>query len=520
MFMGHTKSGAVALVSILVCQGLIAAETKRANLLFIMTDQQRFDALAIVGKYPFLKTPNLDKLAKEGVLFERTYTQCAVSAPARGTIFTGCSVENHGIYTNAFDKESTTPMKTFDEILVENGYYAEYHGKFHSPDALKKCYNQFTEIQDYKTFLASVLPKAPVVGEGEQINPDFRQPYRMNPMDAFYDGTLKKTDNQGKPVKLIQPDYHGELLIPQKLSMTSFQGNQVIDAIKRAKESGKPFSITCSFTFPHAPMLPTKPYAGMYPVDLMPVSPSLKDDMKNSPYLTENGRLGKSEYSDPVKIRYMMADYFALVTEIDDKIGEILETLKKSGLDKNTLVIFTSDHGEMLGSHGMREKNVFYEESARIPLIIRFPQAIKAGGRVSRPISNMNLFATILDYLGITGHTSDGSSLRPLIEGTTSDKFDFAVTEWNFRLNDLVPNYMIVKGDWKMFIPYSATSKVLDALYDLKSDPNEMNNLLGNNPDKMRYKAKTEELRNDLLKWLEINKSKHYEGVKSRSLVN
>lgn len=499
---------------------LVSGQKNHPNLLFIMTDQQRFDALAVVGKYPFLKTPNLDKLAREGVIFGRTYTQCAVSAPARGTIFTGCSVENHGIYTNAFDKESTTPMKTFDEILVDNGYYAEYHGKFHSPDALKKCYTQFSEISDYKTFLASVLPKTPEIKEGEQINPDFKQPYRMNPMDAFYDGTLKKTDNQGRPAKLIQPDYHGELLIPQKYSMTNFQGNQVIDAIKRAKESGKPFSITCSFTFPHAPMLPTKPYADMYAVDQMPIPPSLKDDMKNSPYFTENGRVAKSEYSDPVKIRYMMADYFALVTEIDDKVGEILETLKKNGFGKNTLVIFTSDHGEMLGAHGMREKNVFYEESARIPLIIRFPDAIKAGGKVDRPISNMNLFSTILDYLGIKGHTSDGSSLRPLIEGTNTDKFDFVVTEWNFRLNDLVPNYMIVKGEWKMFIPYSATSKVLDALYDLKNDPYEMNNLLGNSPDKMKYKEKAEELRNDLLKWLQINKSKHYEGVKSRNLMN
>jgi arylsulfatase A-like enzyme len=498
---------------------LVSGQESHPNLLFIMTDQQRYDALSIVGKFPFLKTPNLDKLAREGVLFERTYTQCAVSAPARGTLFTGCSVENHGIYTNAFDKGFTTPMKTFDEILVENGYYAEYHGKFHSPNALRKCYTQFSEISDYNAFLAKALPKQAAVGKGERINPDFKHPYRMNPMDASFDGKLETTDDKGMPVKLVQPDYHGELLIPQKYSMTNFQGNQVIEAIKRAKESGKPFSVTCSFTFPHSPMLPTKPYAGMYPVDQMPVSPSLNDDMKNSPYFKENGRLAKTEYSDPEKIRYMMADYFALVTEIDDKVGEILLTLKENGFDKNTLVIFTSDHGEMLGSHGMREKNVFYEESARIPLMIRFPKSIKAGRIVSQPISNMNLCATILDYLGIKGHTSDGSSLRPLIEGTKTDKFDFVVTEWNFRLNDLVPNYMIVKGDWKMFIPYTPTSKVLDAMYDLKKDPYEMNNLLGNNPDKKQYEAKANELKQDLLKWLKDTHSSHYEGVKERNLL-
>ena len=409
-------------------------------------------------------------------------------------------------------------MKTFDEILVEKGYYAEYHGKFHSPDALKKCYAQFSEISDYKSFLATALPAAAAPGKGERINPDFKQPYRMNPIDAFFDGTLKDTDENGKPVKLAQTEYHGELLIPAKYTMTAFQANQAIDAISRAKKIGKPFSITCSFTFPHAPMLPAKPYAGMYPVEQMPVPVSIKDDMKNNPYQDANGRLGKSEYSDPVKIRYMMADYFALVTEIDAYVGEILEALKKNGLDRNTLVIFTSDHGEMLGSHGMREKNVFLEESARIPLLIRFPPAIKAGTRVSQPISNMNLFATIFDYLGIDGQRSDGSSLRPLIEGTKTDKFDFVVTEWNFRLNDLVPNYMIVKNGWKMFIPYSANSKVLDALYDLEKDPFEMTNLLGHNPDKAKYSAKANEMKADLLKWLKENHSSHYDGVLARQL--
>ncbi len=490
----------------------------KPNLLFIMTDQQRSDALAIVGKYPFLKTPNLDKLAKEGVIFERTYTQCAVCAPARGTLFTGCSVENHGIYTNAYDKLSTIPMKTFDEILVANGYYAEYHGKFHSPDALKKCYSQFSDISDYKTFLTKALPVPAFVGKGERINPDFKQSYRMNPIDAFFDGNLKTTDENGKPIKFVQTEYHGELLIPAKYTMTSFQANQAIEAINRAKRTGKPFSITCSFTFPHAPMLPSKPYAGMYPVEKMPVPASIRDNMKNNPYLDANGRLGKPEYSDSVKIRYMMADYFALVTEIDAKVGEILATLKKNGLDKNTLVIFTSDHGEMLGAHGMREKNVFLEESARIPLLIHFPKAIKAGVKVSTPVSNMNLFATILDYLEINGQKSDGASLRPLIEGTKTDKFDFVVTEWNFRLNDLVPNYMIVKNGWKMFIPYSATSKVIDALYDLEKDPIEMTNLLGNNPEKEKYSAKANELKRDLLKWLKDNYSTHYDGVLARQL--
>ncbi len=502
-------------LSLLAAMPLLAQQ--KPNVLFIMTDQQRFDALGIVGKYPFLKTPNLDKLAKEGVIFQRAYTQCAVSAPARGSLLTGCTVENHGVYTNAFDKNSTLPVKTYDEILVENGYYAEYHGKWHTPLKPKDCYSKFTDNTNYKSFLEGVLEKQKP-GKGERLNNDFKQPYRPNPMDAAYNEDGDYSEAMPKAVKSGQPDYHGELLIPLKFTMTSYQGDQVVEAIKRAKNSGKPFSITCSFGFPHAPMLPTKPYSGMYPVNEMPVSPSINDDMKNSPYLNANGRKTKMEYSDSTKIKYMMSDYFALITEIDAKVGEILATLKKTGMDKNTLVIFTSDHGEMLGSHGMCEKNVFLEESARVPMIIRFPGKIKAGVKVDNTVSTMNLAATILDYLGLKDQKNDGSSLRPLIEGTKTDKFDYVVTEWNFHMKGEEPNYMIVKNNWKMFIPYNADSKTIDVLYDLGKDPYEMNNLLGNNPDRPKYEAKANELKQDLLKWLKQYHSIHYDGVMARKL--
>jgi arylsulfatase A-like enzyme len=513
--MNTTQKIKLATLSLIAVCPLLAKQ--KPNVLFIMTDQQRFDALAIVGKYPFLKTPNLDKLAKEGVIFQRAYTQCAVSAPARGSLLTGCTVENHGVYTNAFDINSSLPMKTFDEILVANGYYAEYHGKWHSPLKPKDCYSKFTEIADYKSFLSKAVEKQ-VPGKGERLNNDFKQPYKPNPMDEVYNEGGDYSTMMPILVKSGQPDYHGELMIPEKYSMTNYQGNQIIEALNRAKDSGKPFSITCSFNFPHAPMLPTKPYAGMYTVGQMPVPTSINDDMMNSPYSKANGRNTKTNYGDSTKIKYMMADYFALITEIDTKVGEIMATLKQTGMDKNTLVVFTSDHGEMLGSHGMREKNVFLEESARIPMIISFPGKIKAGTRVENAVSNMNLAATILDYLGIKNQKNDGSSLRPLMEGKKTDKFDFVVTEWNFHMKGEEPNYMIVKDNWKMFIPYNADSKTIDVLYDLQKDPYEMNNLLGNNPKKAMFTAKANELKQDLLKWLKQNHSIHYDGVIARQL--
>ena len=501
------------------CNNIDAKKNENPNLLFIITDQQRFDALGMVGKFAFLKTPNIDKIAEQGVYFERAYTQCAVCAPARATLLTGRTIENHGVYTNYFDNSKHTPMKTFDEILVENGYYTEYHGKFHNPAPMHACYNQFTSTDDYFPYLDEKFPVQPAK-LGERIDPTFNRAYRMDLIDPMYGMAFNDTllDGNGNPAMLIQPDQNGELLIPKELSVTAFQIENAIEAIKRAKKTGNPFSITSSLHFPHSPILPTKPYYGMYSTNEMPLPESINDDMGNSPYAFTNGRGFLPEYADTTKIKYMMSNYFGLITEIDDWVGKLLETLKENGFEENTFVVFTSDHGEMLGSHGMREKNVFYEEAARIPLLIRFPKEIKAGIKVNTPISNINLYATILDYLGIKDNKSDGNSLRPLIENKNTDEFDFVVTEWNYNLKDNEPNYMILKGDWKMFIPYSSSSNVINALYNLKDDPYEMDNLIGNNPEKAKYNEKANELKEDLLLWLTEKESTHYIGVKERVL--
>ena len=138
------------------------------------------------------------------------------------------------------------------------------------------------------------------------------------------------------------------------------------------------------------------------------------------------------QYADPEKIKYMTANYYAFVKEIDVWLGQILDKVDALGLADNTLIIFTSDHGEMLGAHGMREKNVFYEESVHVPLMIRFPGRIKRGTVVSEPVSHIDLHATITDYLGAGRHPSDGASLRRYIENET-DENAYAVSEWNWN---------------------------------------------------------------------------------------
>jgi len=510
-------------------QGALAQAGQKPNLLFIMTDQQRSDALSMAGN-TVLKTPHMDRLARQGAYFANAYTPCAVCAPARASLLTGYTVEHTGANTNArsyyVDRELLT-MPTFDEILTDQGYHCEYYGKWHTVSALADVYrNPQKEAKNGKSVFGpggqryiyldylSKLESQRGARPGELTDKFTGMPYRTDPLDKHHgmtDAALKASK-----AKYPQCDMHGELLMPKELTLTAFQAKQTIEAIERLKD--RPFSITCSFHFPHAPMLPPEPYYSMYPAKDMVPPKSISDPMDNSPYRTANGRLGNSEYADPEKIKYMISNYYGLIKEIDDWVGEILMTLDKHGLTENTLVIFTSDHGEMLGAHGLREKNVFYEESAHIPLIIRFPGEIKKNTTVNGHISTIDLFATILDYLKIKPHQSDGRSLRGLMEGTDSDHGNYVVTEWDYR-GDIESNYMIVKDGWKLIIPYSRESEVINAMYNLHKDPHEMNNLLGKNPNRQRYAAKAEELRECLLAWLRKNKSKHTQGVKERDLI-
>ncbi len=495
-----------------------------------MTDQQRYDALSIAGN-TVLETPNLDRLAKQGAYFANAYTPCAVCAPARSSILTGHTVENTGMKTNDrayyYEEEGLMTMPTFDEILTENGYSCEYYGKWHSQSSHttiyknpkqasekgKSVFNHGGQKYVFMDYLDKHFPKREL-NPGEHYDTFTERPYNTDPLDKF-DGMSYEEYKKLKP-KHSQADLHGKLLIPSEHSLTAFQARETIEAIERLKDSV--FSITCSFHFPHAPMIAPEPYYSMYPAEEMVPPASIADDMENSPYKRANGRMGLTEYSDPEKIKYMISNYYGLVKEIDDWIGKILGELDKHGLTENTLVVFVSDHGEMLGAHGLREKNIFYEESAHIPLMMRLPGIINENTEVGGYVSTIDIFPSIMDYLEIGERKSDGKSLRGLIEGTDKEHGEYVVTEWDYR-GDISPNYMIIKDGWKLMIPYSKSSDVINAMYDLNSDPHEMNNLLGNNPDKADYADKAEELRESLLEWLQKNNSKHFEGVKERELI-
>lgn len=486
------------------------SKRSKPNLLLLMTDQQRFDTLSYAGNET-LHTPHLDRIAREGVWFENTHAQCAVCAPARASMLTGHTVANTRVISNkqAHVTEDTgvMPMKTYDEILSENGYECEYYGKWHAPVFRARIYDNpvtaagihRTELGPgkkaaYLNYLDPLYPSR-TLKEGELKDTLTERPYVPDPIDRRFDLKSKGLESN---IKVGQSDIHGVTTIPAEYHIPAFEAGTTIRALERLKDV--PFSITCSFHHPHPPYLASEKYVKMYPPERMVPPVSIDDDMADSPYLMAKRRTDE-KYSDPKMIQYFISEYYALVKEVDDWVGRILDKLDELGLTDNTLVVFVSDHGEMLGSHGMRGKFCFYEESSHVPMMIRFPGRIKPGTKVKAPVSSMDLFATILDYLDMPPHPSDGNSLRGLIEGSVNEEDTYVVTEW---LSDLQskPSHMVLKGGWKLMRPDPSAQKLKKALYNLNDDPHEMENLLADAADSKAYAVQVAELENCFQDWM------------------
>jgi arylsulfatase A-like enzyme len=480
------------------------------NVLLIMTDQQAWDAVGYSGN-KMIKTPNLDRLASESVNFSQAITPCPVCAPARTSILTGRLIETTTIRGNNDAKTGDCYYPTFDEILAKRGYTTEVYGKFHSPEHMARVYMNppvkgMTGTDPivhwepiYVKYIRENFPKRPLK-PGELYETTFyggTVPYKLDPTDRYYKylptGVIPEDELKHK---LSQADIHGVLDLPADYTITAVQGKQTIDALERLKN--EQFMLTCSFHCPHVPITPSEPYASMYKGADMLTPSSIEDRRENSPY--NPGKI-ESPYNEKDKVQYMTANYYAFVTEIDDWVGKILNKLDDLKLAENTLVIFVSDHGEMLGAHGMRGKFNFYEESVRVPFLIRYPGKIKTGQIVSTPVSILNIFPTILDYAGVKSIASDGYSLKGVMEGTETPKYDFAVSEWDWK-NGNVPSIMIRTENWKLMTTHRSGGKNVEALFDMKNDPFEMNNLLGTNPERFKYKETAEIIHAKLVGYL------------------
>lgn len=492
------------------------AQKKRPNVLFIMTDQQRWDAMQCAGNLE-IKTPNMDRIAREGVRFTNAYSACPVSVPARSSILTGCNIFDTKVLTNNdVESDSIPQIPTFDQVLADNGYRTEYYGKWHAPYQFASNYknevkttnsdkhapNVQSNVDAFREYLTKNFGDARKPLEGELTDFMSLRPYKAIEIDGRF-GQIQQFDRNGKPSKSngdSQANNIGVFNSDPNASLTAFEGHEALEALK-ALPVDQPFSITCSFGPPHPPFIAPKAYTDLYNLSQLSVPQSIADDLLNAPY-THSSQAADARFRNPEMVKQLKWVYYAMVTQVDEWVGKLLDELDRKGIANNTLVVFVSDHGEMLGDHGMVSKNKMYEGSVHIPLLMRFPKVIPAGTKVDVPVSHHDIFATILDYTRMKTPNNDGRSLRKLIDGK-KDGVNYAVSVWG-AINNGGP-FMIRQGDWKMIVYLQMSEKKnknVNALYNLKTDSLELNNLIGTNPQKGISSKQADSMRETLKQWM------------------
>ncbi|HMV48367.1 MAG TPA: sulfatase-like hydrolase/transferase [Blastocatellia bacterium] len=402
-----------------VCLGGVSAfaqTRQRPNILFILPDQMRAQAVGCMGNAD-VKTPNIDRLAAEGMLFKQTFANTPVCCPARANLLTGKYAHRNGMVANDLRlRESET---TLAELLKAAGYRTGFVGKWHLDGG----------------------PREPgFVPPGER-----RQGFDFW---AAHECSHRHFDNH----------YFRDDATPIKLGKFEAEGwtDIAVEFLRQTK--AQPFFLMLQMGPPHDPYKAPPQYEALYdPLKLM-----------MRPNWVEGTRMG---------IRQDIASYYAQITAIDDQVGRLLQTLKDLRLDENTIIVFTSDHGDMLGSQGLRLKRKPWEESIRVPGIIRYPRRIKAGQQTDAFLTHVDFAPTLLSLCGLKPlRTMQGTDLSRLMLWQTQHAPDSAFFQifGPYNGDETSAGWRGVRTAQYM---YARQRKQPWVLYDLARDPYEQNNL-------------------------------------------
>ena len=401
------------------------------NLLFLFADQMHGFALGCMGD-PEYRTPHLDRLAREGTLFRNAYSCVPLCTPFRATLFTG----RYGSQTGILGNGARLPKgeKTLADCLNDGGCRTGYVGKWHLGGAgngpiapeLRGGFTEFLGYQCYNDFEKNVL---------------------------FFDENGNKVDG-GK-------------------HRTDATTDLAIQRLERM--AGRPFALFVSYQNPHYPLQPSPEYEAMYRDARITRRPNCRDI---DPYTaTHSPPAPKPKDRDPVFQRYgnnldmYLRLYHAMVTQLDANIGRLLAALDRLGLRETTAVVFTSDHGDMAGSHGLKNKRVAWEESARIPLIVRVPGG-PAGQIVDAPASSVDFLPTCLGLAGLPAKPgAEGADLSGAVRGGAANPRRPVFSEMGGWC-------LIRRGDFKLVARRPDIEP--EHLFDLKADPYEMADLVDN----------------------------------------
>ncbi len=474
--------------------------SKIKNILFIMADQLRWDYLSCYG-HPHLKTPNIDNLAKKGVQFDSAFVQSPVCGPSRASYYTGRTVFSHGSTWN----QVPLPIGelTIGDYLRKSGIRTGVVGKTHMRPDLDGM-SRLGITKDTEIGLIVSEPGFEPYERDDGLHPNNQ--IKNSKKTLSYNEWLNKLGYDGpnpwNDWANSAEGENGEILsgwrlrnsnkparIPEEHSETAFMTNRAMEFIEESKY--KPWFLHLSFIKPHWPYMAPAPYHNMYSAnEFYPVHRNDAERNNDHPVykaFMENS-ISKTFSKDEVR-NTVLSGYMGLIKQIDDNLGRLFKFIEKAGHMEDTMIIFTSDHGDYQGDHWLGEKELFHEQSVRVPMIIYDPSEYAnktRGTKEQRFIEAIDLLPTFLDAVEspVSKHRLEGNSLIPLLKGeSTKDWKEFVFSEIDYAFNEArkilnigasdARAFMIRNSDWK-YIYYKGFEP---QLFDLKNDPDEFNDL-------------------------------------------
>ncbi len=411
---------------------LLAADPPRPNFLFILIDDLRFDALGYMG-HPFVKTPNIDRLAREGTIFTNAFCTTPLCSPSRASFLTGRYARSHKVLDNTNHNELSHTLITWPRLLHDAGYETAYVGKWHmgNDDAPRPGFDRWVSFK----------------GQGRYDDPPLNIDGKVTPHTGYI------TD--------ILSTHASEFL---------------------AKKRTKPFALYLSHKAIHGPFTPADRHKELFAATPIVRSANAQDNHDGKPALQRkidgapaiNG-LGSNDE--------LIRNQLRCLTSIDEGLGTVLKTLDETKQLDNTVVVLTSDNGYFWGEHHLGDKRWAYEESLRIPMVMRYPKLAKAGSKVKHIVMNVDMAPTMLDLAGLKPPANvQGMSIVPLLKGNPKGWRTTFLSEYFLEAtNPRVPSWHTVRNEEWKFIHYTELDG-MDELYNLTKDPGEMKNLIHDAP--------------------------------------
>jgi arylsulfatase A-like enzyme len=474
---------------------------KRANILFIHTDQHRADALGCAGN-PVIRTPYLDQLAKEGVLFENAHCTHPLCMPSRATLLTGRYMHSHQLYRNGIPLNESEPLIT--EQLQKQGYRTGLLGKAHftpyhgDPNEHLESVQLNNGVSPENCWAFWQNADKPYYGFEHVRLSMGHGSYGMN--GGHYGLWVHEQHpdkvrlfSQAEALEPTDDSYPSwKSAVPLEIHSSTWITNETIKFIEDSRQ--QPFYAWVGFQEPHEPFNPPKPYCDMYDPADMPLPVRRDGEWTDAPehvrYYLNRGKWG--ELSED-KAREIIAHYYANVTLVDECIGRIIDCLKRNGLYDNTIIVFTSDHGEWLGDHRLWLKGAVHTRGlTRVPLLMRWPGVSKAGLTVPGVASLVDLMPTLLDAAGADiPYGVQGKSLREVLTGSVPQLREYALIEHRHEPRSInlqfEPEGLVLnKSEREFHIKTIVTNRYrlshftgceYGELFDLQQDPGELDNL-------------------------------------------